>query len=154
MRRARHDLQPRLGPHGPLRGAIHLDDRRVVGAHDQQRRRAHLAQQGGRRQIGPPATRDHRAHDLGALGGGDQRSGRAGAGTEAADRRGLGTKFGAQPVQPGGHTVAEEVDVEAQPAALQVFALLLDGQEVEQQRAEPNRVEPLGDQPVARTVPA
>ena len=84
MRRAGDDLDAVLAQQLAYGVAVELEHDVVAGTDDQQRRGACLAETGCG-QVGPAATRHHRADACRWMAGGPQRGGRAGAGTEVAD---------------------------------------------------------------------
>ena len=134
--RAGDDHQPSARNHGPLGQAVELDDRRVVAADDEQRRAQGRAA-GPRREIRPPAARDHRRDHAGARRR-DQRRRRAGARAEEPDRQ---AGRGLLPSQSAAATraPAEQVDVEAQRARARDRSLFLGVSKSIEQRAEPRR---------------
>src|SRR5512133_1254261 len=81
---AEDDLQARLAAQPPLREAVEAQDLGVAAADDEQRGGSDACQHVAG-EVGASAARDDRANALRALGGRDERGGRACAGPEAAD---------------------------------------------------------------------
>ena len=84
------------------------------------------------------------------VGGGPQGGRGPGAGAEVADRQVADVGLGAQPAGDVGEPAGEQVDVEH----VGPVALLVGGEQVEEQRAKPGLVEHAGDVAVAGAVAA
>ena len=84
VRRAGDNHQPLFTAQLRERRPVQLNDGQVVAADYQQGWRLDM-RQGRSRQIGAPAPRDDRTHNLGTLCCRDQRRSGAGAGTEISD---------------------------------------------------------------------
>jgi hypothetical protein len=124
--------------------AVELEHLGVEPADDQQRRGAHLTESGGG-EVGTPAARDDRRYLMAEVGGGDQRGGGTGAGAEVTERQLTGLGLAAKPAGGGRQSPAKQGDVEHVGSV----ALLLGGEQIEQERREPVVVQRLGDLAVA-----
>ena len=129
--------------------AVEVQDHLVVPADDEQRGRGHGGEPGPG-EVGTAAAGYH-GRDAGAgLGGRPQRRRGAGAGAEVADGGVCRARLAAQPAGHRGQPPGEQADVEH----VGPVELLLGGEQVEQQRAQPGAVQDGGDMPVAGAVPA
>jgi len=126
---------------------------RIGAADDQERWRIHAGQR-FLRQIRPAPARDDGRHLGRVLRHGDQRRRRTGAGAEVADLQPARGRLAAQPLRDAGHPAGEQVDVEAEFAALQIGHFFPVRQQVEQQRRQAALLKVFGDLPVPRAVPA
>jgi hypothetical protein len=73
---------------------------------------------------------------------GGQRARRPCAGAEQPERQLCRTGLGGQPVDGAHQPPRQKIDVEAQRRRLGVQPFLVRGEQVQQQRAEPGRVQP------------
>jgi hypothetical protein len=148
MRGTRDDGQPRHGRH-PLHGfAIELDDRLIVSADDEQRRRSH-ERKGVTGKIGSAAARHDGVHAIRALGCCDERGRGARARAETAEWQPAGLRVRIHPIDRGYDTVSKAFDVEPKLPGPHVDGFLLRCQQIEQQCGEPAGFKGLPNLPVA-----
>lgn len=145
MRRARHDFEPLLAPQVRQGRPIHLDDRQVQVADDEQGRRSDFVQRSDGQIRSPAAGDDGTDLDL-AAGGGDQRGAGTGACTEIAGlqipKPLVPQKLIRRPEEP----VGQKFDIEHLAAVLSFGRR----QQVEQKGAEPDLAQSFGHEIVAR----
>jgi hypothetical protein len=153
VRRAGHDLQARPARQFPQGAPVQLDDHRVPGSDDQQRRLADRAQ-GLAGEVRTAAAGDHRGHRGRPVRGRDQRGRRARAGAEQPGPQPRRGRECLRPVGQRGHPVGEQGDVEPEMPGPHVQLLFAGGEQVGQDGGQPGGVQLAGHVAVARAVPA
>ena len=124
----------------------------VEGA-DEQKRRHDEARERRARQIRPTASRDDRADVARTIRRRNQRGRSAGARPEQTNRQGQEIRLMPGPVDHRRDAMPEQCDVESVTGRALVERRLGRRQQIDQERAEPVAVQPLGDKPIARTSP-
>src|SRR5687768_4145379 len=153
MRRARHDLEQGRGAHLLHRFLVQLDNRGVIAADDEQRRRLHERQSAGC-EIRTAAARDDGPRPPGPFRRGNQRRGCARACAEVADWQRPQIGLFDRPIGGGDHAAAETLDIEPELTGELVHRFLFAGEQIQQQRRETRIVQRLGHLPVACAEPA
>lgn len=144
-----HDLKLGLAAQLRQRLAVELDDDVIVTADDQQSGRAHGGKARGG-EVWTAAAGDNRLHLVWQVGGGPQRRPGTGAGAEIADPEVTQVGLLAHPARRGHEPLGEQFDVED----VRAVALLVERQQIDQQRRLSGGVKGAGDLPVARAVAA
>ncbi|HET9128525.1 MAG TPA: hypothetical protein VFN73_10625 [Propionibacteriaceae bacterium] len=147
--RTGHDGQPRLAAQHRLRLAVQPEHQPVPASDDEQGRRADGAEAlGGEIRA---ATAGHDGGDRAVrLGRRPQRGRRAGARAEVAEPHQRQAGLPVQPPGGGREPLGQQPDVED----VRAVALLLGGEQVEEEGAEAGRAEDVRDEPVAGAEPA
>ena len=128
---------------------VELQHGLVAAPDDQQRGRAYPGELRAR-EVGPPAPRDDGRHPQPRVRCRAQGGRRPGARAEEAERQGPAAGLALQPLAGRDETAGQEVDVEHQVSV----GVLVAGEQVEEQGAEPRLAQHPGDPPVAGAQPA
>ena len=150
MSGARHDFHALDALQLGERVHVELQHLRILGADDQQRRRAH----GGERrlrEIRSSAARYDRTNDLRTLCRGDERRRRSSARAEEADAKHALAETLGDEVDDRHQAVGEQLHVEAKLTGPLVLFLFHRRQQVEEQGGEPSVLQLARDLPVSRT---
>ena len=129
---------------------VQLDNHLVLAAYDQQRGRADSGQS-ATREIRSSAARDHRPHDIGTFGRGDQCRRRAGAGAEVAQAEFSCFRLLSQPVSRGNESLREQTDIEPELGRELINHLLTLGEQVQEQCRQACSFKHIGDVSITRT---